>query len=101
MTAKHRKAKEQNSHAADADQARAANPAQRNEEPLPNRTARQNSDFDQQRNDEQQYYAGGVAHDPQKQTQARVDRGDPEAGDVGEETRSSDAPYNKTYGHHE
>jgi len=45
----------------------------------PDRTAGQNRAVDQKRNDEQQYHAG----------------------DVGEETRSDDAPYNKTYGRHE
>ena len=66
----------------------------------PDRTAGQNHAVDQKRNDEQQYHAAGVAHDPHNRTQGRVDSGDPEAGDVDEETRSEDAPYNKTYGHH-
>ena len=70
------------------------------EETRPDRTAGQNNAFDQKRNDELQYHAGGAAHDPHKQTQARVDSGDPAAGDVDEVSRSDDAPYNKTYGHH-
>jgi hypothetical protein len=67
----------------------------------PDRTAGQNRAIDEKRNDEQQYHAGGVAHDPHNRTQERVESGDPDAGDVGEETRSDDAPYNKTYGRHE
>ncbi len=65
------------------------------------RTAGQNGAIDQKRNDEQQYHAGGAAHDPHNRTQQRVDRGDADAGDVDEETRSNSAPYNKTYGGHE
>jgi hypothetical protein len=65
------------------------------------RTAGQYRAFDQKRNNEQQYHAGGVAHDPHNRTQERVDRGDADAGDIEEETRSENAPYNKTYGHHQ
>jgi hypothetical protein len=64
----------------------------------PDRTAGQNEAVDQKRNDEQQYHAGGAAHDPHNRTQERVDSGDPDAGDVDEETRSDSAPFNKTYG---
>jgi hypothetical protein len=67
----------------------------------PARTAGQNRAVDQKRNAEQQYHAGGVAHDPHNRTQERVDSGYPAAGDIDVETRSGDAPYNKTYGHHE
>jgi hypothetical protein len=67
----------------------------------PDRTAGQNRAIDLKRNDEQQYHAGGVAHDPHNRTQERVDRGDPDAGDIDEETRSPSAPFNKTYGHHQ
>ncbi len=65
------------------------------------RTAGQNRAIDQKRNDEQQYHAGGVAHDPHNRTQERVNSSKPEAGDVEQETRSGNAPYNKTYSHHE
>jgi hypothetical protein len=67
----------------------------------PDPTAGQNDAVDQKRNDEQQYHAGGAAHDPHNRTQERVDRGNPDAGDINEETRSDSAPYNKTYGGHE
>jgi hypothetical protein len=70
-------------------------------EKRPDRTAGQNRAVDQKRNDEQQSHAGGVTHDPHNRTQERVDKGDSEAGDVDEETRSVDAPYNKTYGRRE
>jgi hypothetical protein len=60
--------------------------------------AGQNEAVDQKRSDEQQYQAGGAAHDPHNRTQERVDRNDPEAGDIKDETRSENAPYNKTYG---
>ena len=53
------------------------------------------------RNDEQQYHAAGAAHDPHYQTQQRVDRGDPDAGDLDEVNRDEHAPFNKTYGHHQ
>ena len=56
--------------------------------------------IDQKRNDEQQYHAAGTAHDPHNRTQERIDSGDPNAGDVDEETREQSAPFNKTYGHH-
>ena len=65
------------------------------------RTGGQNQAIDQKRNDEQQYHAGGAAHDPHNQTQERVDRGDPDAGDIDEVSRAESAPYNKTYGHHQ
>jgi hypothetical protein len=67
---------------------------------IPDRTAGQNHAVDQKRNDEQQYHAAGVAHDPHNRTQERIDKGDPEAGDINDETRSQSAPFNKTYGHH-
>lgn len=67
---------------------------------VPDRTAGQNDSVDQKRNDEQQYHAAGVAHDPHNRTQQRIDSGDPDAGDVDDETRAQSAPYNKTYGHH-
>jgi hypothetical protein len=63
------------------------------------RTARQNAAIDLKRNEEQQYHAAGVAHDPHNRTQELVDSGDPEAGDIDEETRYDNAPFNKTYGH--
>jgi hypothetical protein len=67
---------------------------------IPDRTGGQNGAADQKRNDEQQYHAAGVAHDPHNRTQERIDRGDPDAGDVDDETRAQSAPFNKTYGHH-
>ncbi|HEY4312172.1 MAG TPA: hypothetical protein VGN12_22175 [Pirellulales bacterium] len=67
---------------------------------IPDRTGGQNGAVDQKRNDEQQYHAAGVAHDPHHRTQERIDRGDPDAGDVDDETRAQSAPFNKTYGHH-
>ena len=67
----------------------------------PDRTVGQNQAIDQKRNDELQYHAGGAAHDPHNRTQERIDRGDPDAGDIDEETRSPTAPFNKTYGHHQ
>ena len=75
--------------------------AQTDAEMRADRPAGQNQAIDQQRNDEQQYHAAGAAHDPHDQTQQRVDRGDPDAGDVAEVSRSDSAPFNKTYGHHQ
>jgi hypothetical protein len=74
--------------------------AQKAQNDRPDRTAGQNGAIDEKRNDEQQYHAGGAAHDPHNRIQERVDSGDPDAGDVDEETRSSSAPFNKTYGRH-
>lgn len=79
----------------------AKDPAKKGKDARPDRTGGQNRAVDQKRNDEQQYHAGGVAHDPHNRTQERVDNRDPDAGDVDEETRAQDAPFNKTYGHHE
>jgi hypothetical protein len=76
-------------------------PAQKDKNEPRDRTGGQNRAVDQKRNDEQQYHAGGAAHDPHDRTQERVDSGDPDTGDVDEETRAEDAPFNKTYGHHE
>jgi hypothetical protein len=73
--------------------------AQKDRDVLPDRTGGQNRTIDQKRNDEQQYHAAGVAHDPHNRTQELVDRGDPAAGDLDEETLSPTAPFNKTYGH--
>jgi hypothetical protein len=67
---------------------------------IPDRTGGQNGAVDQKRNDEQQYHAAGVAHDPHNRTQERIDSGDPDAGDIDDETREQSAPFNKTYGHH-
>jgi hypothetical protein len=67
---------------------------------VPDRTGGQNGAVDQKRNDEQQYHAAGVAHDPHNRTQERIDNGDPDAGDIEDETREQSAPFNKTYGHH-
>ena len=53
---------------------------------------------DQKRNDEQQYYAAGVPHDPKNPTQQRVDENAPAAGDLDKVSNSDDAPFNKTYG---
>jgi hypothetical protein len=75
--------------------------AQKATDARPSRTGGQNRTIDQKRNDEQQYHAGGAAHDPHNRTQELVDSGDSDAGDIDEETRSASAPYNKTYGHHE
>jgi hypothetical protein len=60
--------------------------------------ADQDCAVDQKRNDEQQYHGDGVPHDPQEQLKKRIDREDPDAGDIDEETRSDSAPFNKTYG---
>jgi hypothetical protein len=76
-------------------------PAQKDKDARPDRTGGQSRTVDAKRNDEQQYHAGGVAHDPHSRTQERVNSGDPVAGDVDEETRSENAPFNKTYGNHE
>jgi hypothetical protein len=67
---------------------------------VPDRTGGQNGAVDQKRNDEQQYHAAGVAHDPRNCSQQRIDSGDPDAGDIEDETREQSAPFNKTYGHH-
>jgi hypothetical protein len=75
--------------------------ARKNKEGRPDRTGGQNRAVDQKRNDEEQYHADGVAHDPHNRTQERIDSGDPDAGDLEKETRAEDAPFNKTYGHHE
>ena len=104
MNAKHRDTQKRTKHpaAAKVNASHAADQAAQNdEETRPDRTAGQNRAIDQKRNDEQQYHAGGVAHDPHNQTQARVDSGDPAAGDVEEVSRSDSAPFNKTYGHHD
>ncbi len=74
--------------------------SQKDKNAVPDRTGGQNGAVDLKRNDEQQYYAAGTAHDPHNRTQERVDNGDPAAGDVDQETRSDTAPFNKTYGHH-
>jgi hypothetical protein len=74
--------------------------AKKDRDALPDRTGGQNRALDQKRNDEQQYHAGGAAHDPHNRTQDLVDSGDPDAGDIDEETLSQSAPFNKTYGHH-
>lgn len=54
----------------------------------------------QKRNDEQQYHAGGIPHDPHQRTQKRIDKESVDAGDLEEVDRSDDAPFNKTYGEH-
>ncbi len=72
----------------------------KNADKRPDRTAGQNRAVDEKRDDEQQH-AGGVAHDPHNRTQQRVNSGNPDAGDIDEETRSDKAPFNKTYGHRE
>lgn len=67
---------------------------------IPDRTGGQNGAVDEKRNDEQQYHAAGTAHDPHNRSQERIDQGNPDAGDVDQETREQSAPFNKTYGHH-
>jgi hypothetical protein len=67
---------------------------------IPDRPGGQNGEVDQNRNDEQQYHAAGVVHDPHNRTQQRIDSDDPDAGDIDDETREQSAPFNKTYGHH-
>jgi hypothetical protein len=102
MTTKHRDTKKRTKQtAAKARTSHVDEVAQNDEETRPDRTAGQNGAVDQKRNDEQQYHAGGVAHDPHNETQARVDSGDPDAGDLDEVSRSDSAPFNKTYGRHD
>jgi hypothetical protein len=85
----------------DRDEVRSAQEADQDDRRrVPDRTGGQNGAVDQKRNDEQQYHAAGVAHDPHNRTQERIDSGDPDAGDVDDETREQSAPFNKTYGHH-
>ncbi len=85
----------------DRDEVRSADEANQDDRRrIPDRTGGQNGAVDQKRNDEQQYHAAGVAHDPHNRTQERIDSGDPDAGDVEDETREQSAPFNKTYGHH-
>ncbi len=79
---------------------RRADKAVTDEQVIAEGAAGQNRAIDSKRNDEQQYHAAGKPKDPHNRTQERVDNGDPEAGDVDEETRSESAPFNKTYGHH-
>jgi hypothetical protein len=99
-SAQHQPAKTE--HAKEKDEAvrRADEEAQHAATKRKDRTAGQNEAVDEKRNDEQQYHAGGAAHDPHNRTQQRVEQGDPDAGDIDEETRSNAAPYNKTYGGH-
>lgn len=77
-----------------------ATPHQADGPRIPDRTGGQNGAVDQKRNDEQQYHAAGVAHDPHNRTQERIDSGNPDAGDINDETREQSAPFNKTYGRH-
>jgi hypothetical protein len=76
-------------------------PATKGQDTRRDRTGGQNSSVDEKRNDEQQYHAGGAAHDPHKRTQEQLASNDPDAGDVEKETRDENAPFNKTYGGHE
>jgi hypothetical protein len=82
------------------DKTRPVDADQHHKRGVPDRTGGQNGAVDQKRNDEQQYHAAGVAHDPHDRTQERIDSGDPDAGDIDDETREQSAPFNKTYGHH-
>ncbi len=51
--------------------------AEKDTDARPNRTGGQNGAVGAKRNNEQQYHAGGIAHDPHNRTQQRIDSGDP------------------------
>lgn len=71
---------------------------QTTEKGFPGQTDEDHTAVDVKRSDEKQYHAAGASHDPHDRLQEQVDRGDPDAGDLDEETRSDSAPFNKTYG---